>query len=152
MINVDVLEFWPKILKLQDENLQWRPVLLIIKICLCTPISSASLERLFNQMNLAKPTVLDRLKNSALNALLRIKVSNVSAKTFHKEHVLSCVYFWCNKKGRRLSQGNERGTKRGKQKFLKVQRSASQQYLFCYLLLKALTIGEEHANGLVCNS
>ena len=121
MINVDVLEFWPKILKLQDENLQWRPVLLIIKICLCTPISSASLERLFNQMNLAKPTVLDRLKNSALNALLRIKVSNVSVETFHKEHVLSCVYFWYNK-GRRLSQGKQ---KRYKNRKTKVSKSST---------------------------
>ena len=56
MINADVLEFWPKFLKLQDENPQWRPALLIIKICLCAPISNASLERLFNQINLVKPT------------------------------------------------------------------------------------------------
>ena len=81
MVNVDVLEFWPKILKLQDENPQWRPVLLIVKICLCAPISNASQERLFNQMNLIKPTVHNRLKSSALNALLRIKVSNVSVET-----------------------------------------------------------------------
>ena len=47
---------------------------------------------------------------------------------------------------------SERGTKRGKQKFLKVQRSTSQQDLLRYLCLKALTMGEEHANGLVCNS
>ena len=56
MINVDVLEFWPKILKLQDENPQWSSALLIIKTCLRAPISNASLERLFNQINLVKPT------------------------------------------------------------------------------------------------
>ena len=104
MISVDVLEFWPKILKLLDENPQWRPALLIIKICLCAPISNTSLKRLFNQMNLVKPTVYNRLKNSALNALFRIKVSNVSVETFHNEHVLSCVFRY-NKKGKQLSQG-----------------------------------------------
>ena len=47
---------------------------------------------------------------------------------------------------------SERGTKTGKQKFLKVQHSTSQQCLLCHLCLKAMTMGEEHANGLVCNS
>ena len=47
---------------------------------------------------------------------------------------------------------SESVTKIGKQKFLKVQCSTSQQYLLHHLCLKALTMGEEHANGLVCNS
>ena len=87
MINVGILEFWSKIFKLQDENLQWQPVFVIIEICLCIPIFNASLERLLSQMNLVKSTVHNRLKNSALNAVLRIKVSNVSVETFPKEHV-----------------------------------------------------------------
>ena len=69
MISVDVLKIWPKIFKPQDENSQWWPVLLIIKISLCTPICNASLERLFNQTNVAKSTAHNDLKNSALNAL-----------------------------------------------------------------------------------
>ena len=102
MINVDVLEFWYKIFKLQDENPQWQPALLITEICLCAAISNALLEGLFDQINLVKPTVRNRLKNSVLDALLRIKVSNVLVETFHKVHVLSCVNFWYSKKGRRL--------------------------------------------------
>ena len=47
---------------------------------------------------------------------------------------------------------SKRGTKRGKQKFLKAQRSTSQQCLLRHLRLKALTMGEEQANGLVFNS
>ena len=93
MINVKVLEVWSKIFTLQDENLQWRPASLIIEIYLCAPISNASLERLFNQINLVKSTARNCLKNSASTALLRIKVFNVSVETFHKKHVLSCVNF-----------------------------------------------------------
>ena len=119
MISDDVLKFWPKILKLQGENPQWRPALLISKICLCAPISNASLESQFNQMNLVKPTVHNCLRNSVLSALLRIKVSNVSVETFHKEHVLSCVYFWYNKKGRRLLQGKRKSYKNRKTKVSK---------------------------------
>ena len=48
MIGIDVLEIWSKIFKHQDENSQWWSALLIIKICLCAPVSNASLERLFN--------------------------------------------------------------------------------------------------------
>ena len=118
IISVDILKFWPKILKLQDENPQWRPELLIIKICWCAPISNASQERLFNQMNLIKPTIHNRLKNSALNALLRIKVSNESVETFHKEHVLSCVFRY-NKKGRRLLQGKRKRYEKRKTKVSK---------------------------------
>ena len=119
MVNVDVLEFWPKILKLQNENPQWRPVLLIVKICLCALISNTSQERLFNQTNLIKPTVHHRLKSSALNALLRIKVANVSVETFHNEHVLSCVYFSYNKKGRRMLQGKQKRYEKRKTKVSK---------------------------------
>ena len=117
MISVDVLKIWPKIFKPQDENSQWWPVLLIIKISLCTLVCNTSLERLFNQTNVAKSTVHNHLKNRALNALFSIKVSNVSVETFHKEHVLSFVYFWYNKKGRRLSQGQQKKYKTRKTSF-----------------------------------
>ena len=118
MINVDVLEFWYKIFKLQDENPQCRPALLIIEICLSALISNASMEGLINQMNLAKSTVRNLLKNTVLDALLRIKVSNVSVETFHKEHVLSCVFRY-NKKGRRLSQGKQNRYEKSKAKVSK---------------------------------
>ena len=141
MISVNVLKFWPKILKVQDENPQWRPALLIIKICLCAPISNDSLEMLFNKMNLVKPTVHNRLKNSALNALLRIKVSNVSLETFHKEHVLSCLYFRYNKKGRRLSQGK---WKRYKKRKTKVSKSPTFDFS---TRSSSLSLSESSDNG-----
>ena len=119
MINFDVLKFWSKIFKLQDENLQWQPALLIIEICLCGPISNASLEILFNQMNLVKSTVCNRLKKSALNTLLTIKVSNVSNKTLHKEHVLSCFNVWYKKKRSWLSQEKRKTYKKWKTKVSK---------------------------------
>ena len=119
MITVDALEIWPKIFKPQDKNSQWWPALLIIKLCLCAPVCNASLERLFNQTNAAKSTVRNHLKNSASNALFWIKVSNVSLEIFHKKHVLSCVYFWYNKKGKRLSKGKRKRYKKRKTKVSK---------------------------------
>ena len=51
---------------------------------MCAPISNASLERLFNQMNIVKSNVRNHLTNSTLNALLHIKVSNFPLDFIHK--------------------------------------------------------------------
>ena len=48
---------WVKIFDLKDNNSQWNPVLLIIEINMCSPISSVSLKRLFNQMSTVKSNV-----------------------------------------------------------------------------------------------
>ena len=48
---------WVKIFDLKDNNSQWNPVLLIIEISMCSPISNVSLKRLFNQMNTVKSNV-----------------------------------------------------------------------------------------------
>ena len=54
LTGIGVYDFWAKIFCLKDDNPQWNPALLIIETCMCTPISNASLERLFNQMNIVK--------------------------------------------------------------------------------------------------
>ena len=48
---------WVKIFDLKDNNSQWNPVLLIIEISMCSPISNVSLKRLLNQMNTVKSNV-----------------------------------------------------------------------------------------------
>ena len=94
----------------------------------------------------------NHLRNSALNALLRIKVSKISVETFHKEHGLSFVNFWYNKKGRWLLQRKQKRYKKRGKRFLKDQRSTSQQYLLSRLCLKALSTSEVHANEHAHNS
>ena len=55
--NINPIEFWSKILSLADEHIFWKPTTLIIEMCLCAPLSKASLERLFSNMNLIKTTL-----------------------------------------------------------------------------------------------
>lgn len=98
-------------MRLQDEKFQWRPALLTLEIYLYTPICNASLQRLLNQINLLKSTVRNcafHVAYSAFNVVLRTKNSSVSVETFYKEHVLSCVNIWYNKKRKCLSQGNRK--------------------------------------------
>ena len=46
MKNVDAVQFWGQIMSLQDDHLQWKPVLLLIEVCPCAPHSNATLEKL----------------------------------------------------------------------------------------------------------
>ena len=110
--NVDVLEFWSRMLSLQDENPHWRAAMLLIEICLCAPVSNASLERLFSQMNFVKSTNRNRLKNDALNAVLRIRISDISVEEFHANYVHRCANHWYNKKGRRANQSKRKKYKK----------------------------------------
>lgn len=89
--NVDVLEIWSRMLSLQDANPHWQTAMLLIEICLCAPGSNASLERLFSQMNFVKSNTINRLKNDALNAVLRIRI--ISMEEFDANYVHSCLNF-----------------------------------------------------------
>ena len=96
MVNVNPLELWGEILSFQDEHPYWRPALLIVDICICAPCSSATLERLFSQMNQIKTLLRNRLNNASLNAILRIRISEISLQKFHDNFVDKCVNCWYN--------------------------------------------------------
>ena len=100
--NINPVEFWSKILSLADEHIFWKPTTLIIEIRLCAPLSNASLEKLFSQMNLIK-TIRSRLTNDSLNSVLCINISGLSLQRFHDEHLQKCLNYWFNAKNR-LSQ------------------------------------------------
>ena len=102
--NINPIEFWSKILSLTNEHIFWKPTTMIIEICLYTPFSKASLERIFSQMNLIKTTLRNRLTNDSLNSILLINISGLSLQSFHDEHLEKCVNYWFNAKKRRLSQ------------------------------------------------
>ena len=48
------MNFWSKVLNLKKDDQLMKPSLLIADVCLCAPFSSATLDRLFNQMILVK--------------------------------------------------------------------------------------------------
>ena len=109
--NVKPIEFWSKILLLHEENNSWKATLLLVELCLCAPFSNASLERLFNHMNIVK----NRLSNESLNSTLRIRVSGISVATFHTTYLKKFVHCWYNAKNRRLHQRKGKAYNEGKQ-------------------------------------
>ena len=77
---------------------------------MCAPISNASLERLFNHINIVKPNVRNALRNSVLNSLLRIKVANVPVNFFYENHVSSTVRYRLEKKAGKWRKENPNAT------------------------------------------
>ena len=117
---LDVLKCCSKMFFLKDENTYLREAQLIIEICLCAPVSNASLERLFSQMNIINSDVRNRLSNKALIALLRIRTPGITIDDFHNDHVYKCVIFWYNKKKRRQTKTKENA---------KIQKKPSESFL-----------------------
>ena len=110
--NIKPMEFWSKMLNLHKHNTSWKVALLIVELCFCAPISNATLERLFSQMNLIKTTHRNRLSNDSLNSILRIRISGISVLTFHNVYADKCVQYWYNSKNRRLQQKKRKGYKK----------------------------------------
>ena len=101
---VNPIEFWSKILALNQDKKQWKVSLLLVEICLCAPFSNASLERLFSHMIIVKSTTRSRLSNRSLNSILRIRISGISIRSFHDKYLQKCVDYWYSAKNRRLQQ------------------------------------------------
>ena len=108
LTGIGVYDFWAKIFCLRDDNPQRNSALLIIEICMCALICNTSLEMLFNQMNIVKSNMQNRLTNSALNTLLRIKFSKLPVDSLQKNDVSRCVEYWFKKKDQRMVQGKRK--------------------------------------------
>ena len=84
------MEFWNKMFDFHEDNMSWKAVLLFVELCFCAPVSNATLERLFNHMNLVKTTLWNRLSVNSLNSILQICISGISMQTFHYVYVDKC--------------------------------------------------------------
>ena len=76
---IGVYDFWAKIFGIKGDIPHWDPALLIIEIL--------KYKRLLNQMNIVKSNVRKQLTNSALDSLLRIRVSKAPITSFHKNRI-----------------------------------------------------------------
>lgn len=82
----DVTSFWRQIAKTKNELAQpmFPNLMVIVKIVLCLPHSSAAAERVFSSLNLIKNRVRNRLKISTCNSILHVKQSVYFAKSVPK--------------------------------------------------------------------
>ena len=74
--NVKPAVLWPELCRLGKERKDWKSIMLLIKLCRCTPFSNATLERFFSHFKSIKTDVRSRLSNNE-NSIMRIKMKNV---------------------------------------------------------------------------
>ena len=108
--NITPIKFWSKMLHSNKDKTAWKAALFVAGLCFCTPISNATLERLFNHMNLVKTNIQNRLSNDSLNSILQIRLNGISMQTFHNVQFNKCVHYWYDTKNRRLQQKQNKTT------------------------------------------
>ena len=99
--DIDAYKFWQKVgdLKKGDDSPLFPLVGNFMKKLLCLPHSSASVERVFSQVNLMKTKVRNSLSTDSLNGMLHAKkkIENASADNFkvtqgHLELMTADIY------------------------------------------------------------
>ena len=109
---IDQFKRWHKNLILCKDKKEWNDASGIIKTCLCTPGSSATLERFFSHLKLVKTYQKTVLCSESLSAILRIKLWQTPLMTFHNQYTDRIVTHWYNQKGRGIDQGKRREYKK----------------------------------------
>ena len=72
--------------------MNYKNILLLTELCLCTPYSHATIEDLFSYMKVVETDWQNRLNDESLESILRIKVSGPSMSLFHDEYA-DCAFF-----------------------------------------------------------
>ena len=112
IISTDPVKLWGKIHELGKEKESWKPALIFIKLCLCSPFSNATPERFFSHVNFVRSDIRSRLSNQSLNSILRICMKNLLLTEFSKIHMNTCVDFWYRSKNCRINQRKQKGYKK----------------------------------------
>ena len=133
---MDCLKLW-SFLKQVGLADRWSSAFLLVELCLCSPYSNGTVERLFSQMKVVKTDWRNRLNKRNLEDLLRTKISNVSLSKFSKKFADCTLTIWASKKQCCLSKENANIVRELQQ----VQRSLScEPWLGFYK--RMLTINE----------
>ena len=91
---------------------RWLSAFLLVELCLCSPYSNATVERLFSQIKVVKIDWRNCLNERNLEDLLRIKISNFSLSEFSKEYADATLTVLVSKKQHRLSKGKRKYSER----------------------------------------
>ena len=104
--NVEIIlqtEMWRKIKGGEFAN-NYKNILLLIELCLCTPYSNATIERFFSYMKVVKNDWQNWLSDQNLESLMQIKVCSPSLSCYHDGYVACAFSLWSNTTNRRVNQ------------------------------------------------
>ena len=66
------MNLWCKICLGNKDKESWYDIILLVELCLSTPLSNATLERFFSYLKVVKTEIRSRLSSESLNSIMRI--------------------------------------------------------------------------------
>ena len=108
--NVEIIpqtEMWRKI-KGEEFTNNYKNILLLIELCLCTPYSNATIEHFFSYMKAVKNDWRNQLSDQNLDSLMRIWVCSPSLSCYHNDYVACTFSLWSNTTNRRVNQSKRK--------------------------------------------
>lgn len=100
---INPMDLWPRLRKVkQDEasELLWS----LIELCVCCPYGNAVCESFISYLRVVKTDWRNRLNESNLSDLLRIKVTGPTVTVFHDKFSELAIQLWSDAKRRRPNQ------------------------------------------------
>ena len=98
------MNLWPKICLGNKEKESWHDIILLVDLCLCTPLSNATLERLFSHLKVVEAEIRSRLSSESLNSVIRIRMKGLSITEFKENNSNDCVDYWYNSRSWHFNQ------------------------------------------------
>ena len=102
--NIKPVSLWSKICTLGKDRESWHDIMILIKLCLCTPFSNATLERFFSHLKVVKTELRSRLSSESLDSLMRIRMKGLSIANFDKDYLSQCVSHLYGSKAHQIGQ------------------------------------------------
>ncbi len=110
--NVDVLDpldLWPRMKNLKQDEA--KDLFLLIELCLTCPYGNSVCESFISYLRVVKTDWRNRLNESNLTDLLRIKVTGPNLKEFNEEFCDAAIILWNDAKRRRPNQTKRKAYK-----------------------------------------
>lgn len=146
------MELWPRLknLKQNDAN----ELFTLIELCLTCPYGNAVCESFISYLRVVKTDWRNRLNESNLTDLLRIKVTGPSLKVFNEEYCDLAVTLWNSEKRRRPRQRKRKAYRKSITGVKKTREMERNEYLKNWLLdvgVEDQSDCESDSNSIVCS-
>ena len=69
-VGTNPIDVWSKLAKIGRDKANWTGVILVSELCLCAPVSNATLVRFFSHTNIVKTDIRSRLSSKSVNSTL----------------------------------------------------------------------------------
>ena len=129
---IDPLELWPRLRSLKQEDA--KELFTLIELCLTCPYGNVLCEQFISYLRAVKTDWRNRLNESNLTDLLRIKVTGPTLYGFNEEFCDLAVSLRNNDKRRRPSQAKRKASKKREKSAKRTREIERDEFLKTWLV------------------